>query len=556
MGALLQVGLAVLVQAVAEEFGSPSHARPELWIAFACLPHLFAWAARRALLAGRFRLGARMAALQSTSPLILFALAVHAFGWPTWLERELGQGVSLLDWPTPAALLCLAPFAVYAALSVDARLRFLTPRRVSDEEGDEVRVHAYRAWVAALIPVVVYVLVAWAVGSASALRLRVETVSLWNAVYAGALLALFAAGVPNLIRAAWRTERLPDGVERSVLEGVAKLAGFRCRELYLWRTANGVANAAILGLFPRQRVVLFTDLLLAELDLRQLASVFAHEIGHAKRHHVAIFATWSFAALFAADLLAERWASDQVGAAAATLAAAMVVWAFVFGWMSRRFELQADLFSLRLVGDPAPLIAALESVSGAHGRRRTSWRHFSTERRVGFLQAAARDPAVGEGLERRLRRVTWLGVAAFVAVMAVQCVDLARAWPREQVVLALREGDYRDAARRAERLHPPDKALNGLVARAGELPLPARDDLDDIRGRARASLDDRSWQAASDWLELGALRGDVEMAQVSSTLSAALEAPKTDLADLQAGLPDAWRAALEPLFAELRRSPP
>ena len=63
-----------------------------------------------------------------------------------------------------------------------------------------------------------------------------------------------------------------------------------------------MANAAIVGFLPGHRTVLFSDSLLAGLPPRELAAVFAHEIGHARRHHVLVFGAWTLVFFLAGDL--------------------------------------------------------------------------------------------------------------------------------------------------------------------------------------------------------------------------------------------------------------
>ena len=49
-----------------------------------------------------------------------------------------------------------------------------------------------------------------------------------------------------------------------------------------------MANAVVMGPVPRLRYVLVTDHLLESLDQDELEAVVAHELGHAKQHHVLV----------------------------------------------------------------------------------------------------------------------------------------------------------------------------------------------------------------------------------------------------------------------------
>ena len=545
MAYLIHIGLALLAQVAWEEGLLESTMRLWLVLLLLFVPHLLAQLTHRLYLRGRFRVAERAHALLVLSPVLLHTAAVFAGGWIEVLETWSGRSARLLDWPTPILLATLLPLVVYTLLAIDARARIGGGARARVRSTFRFQT---RLFAASLLPLAGYVLLSWAVGSIPHARLNIETVALWNAAYAASMLLIFAASVPWLLRNTWETEALAAGPERALLEGVAQLSDFRCRKLFVWRTGQSVANAAIIGLFPRQRVVLFSDLLLAQLDLRQLASVFAHEIGHAKKNHVVIFAAWAFAALFAADLAGVHFFPEDAHWAAALLAGSMVVWALVFGWMSRRFELQADLYSLRLLGDPTPLIQALEEVGGAHSRARTSWRHFSVERRVQFLEAVSREPSVGERLDRRLRWLARLGLVAFFLVMALEARGLVQQWPRDQVLLDLREGDYRGAARRVAEGADLDQDLTLIVAQAAELEL---GDLTELEKRARASISSGDLPAAGRWLDLGALRGSRDMAQVRAFLSSAQEDARPSQEALSAALPATWRDALAPFLRSL-----
>jgi Zn-dependent protease with chaperone function len=122
-----------------------------------------------------------------------------------------------------------------------------------------------------------------------------------------------------------------------------------------------------------------------------------------------IFVTWAAAFFLLADLAANHFFAADAWLSGGFLLAALVVWIVAFGFASRRFELEADLYCLDLLGDVSALIRALEKVGGQF-RDVASWRHFSTAERVSFLEQAALDPTVGEKLRRGLRRWNRVGI--------------------------------------------------------------------------------------------------------------------------------------------------
>ena len=145
----------------------------------------------------------------------------------------------------------------------------------------------------------------------------------------------------------------------------------------------------------------------------------------------------------------------------------VVLWYLAFGYLSRRFELEADLESLRVVGESAPLIRALELVTGAHAHERSSWRHFSTRDRVSFLQRAERDPLVGIRLRAKLARWRKLGFALFAVAAVLEVRDLAGAWDEDWLTADLRLGRFEVALTRADA--PGVDPLLAALARRGEI---------------------------------------------------------------------------------------
>jgi hypothetical protein len=72
-----------------------------------------------------------------------------------------------------------------------------------------------------------------------------------------------------------------------------------------------------------------------------------------------------------------------------------------------------------------------------------------------------------------------------------------------------------------------------------------------LEQRAREALMTREFQAAADWLDLGALRGDEQMAQVRRVLTMAQAEPRPSPEALHTALPENWRGDLEPLLRSL-----
>jgi Zn-dependent protease with chaperone function len=513
MGYLAHIVLALVAQAVAAGGFGLQDPRPLVVLALALVPHALGWIAVTLSVRGRWRAGEAVYRVLHWAPPLLYAAATCAFGWLQSVEQWTGQPTSLLAWPNWTVVLLIVPFLVYELAAIHARAR----ATVVHTDRARWRTFQARLFLSGLAPLFVYVLIASLVGLSDGLRIRIEEVRLWNAVFALSMLAVLGLMLPFLLKNTWEMVPVPEGPQKDLLLSVAHMARFVNPRLYVWKTGNTMANAAIVGVTRRSRVVLFSDSLLAQMAPSELAAVFAHEMGHAFRRHVPIFILFVLGFVMLGDLLAEHLFHDQPFWAGATLVLVMGVWFLSFGWLSRRFELEADLFSLDLLGEVRSLISALEKVGGRL-RDVASWRHFSTAERVSFLERAQGDPNVGRRLRRDLRRFTWCGIALFVITGSLQALRLLSAFPEDRVRVELCLGRYERAHELAAG-SDLDPRVSVLVDRAWE----ARRDpsVDALAARALAALREGDAEKAMEWIELGRLRGDGEMARIGALLEEA-----------------------------------
>ncbi len=247
----------------------------------------------------------------------------------------------------------------------------------------------------------------------------------------GGVLATLVVLSPLLLRRVWSTSPLPEGPLRERLDEFCQRTGFRCREILVWHTHDHLTNAGIIGPFPLLRYVLLTDALVSRCTEDEIEAVFAHEVGHARQHHLAFYLLLALAFLVfninLMDLLAWLgWVRPldhilgfdmTLRQAVALLGFAAFYWLVVFGFISRRMEQQADLFSLRKIERPETFLTALEKLGSLNRapRRLSFWRHFSIGRRVDFLQDVLEDPSVGR---RFLLKVSLIKVVTGVAFLA------------------------------------------------------------------------------------------------------------------------------------------
>lgn len=261
-----------------------------------------------------------------------------------------------------------------------------------------------------------------------------------------ALLAL----LPVALRVFWDTAPLGRGGIRDVLEALCERYGVRVRHILVWRTHGAMVNGAVVGFLPRLRYIVLTDALLETLPTLQVEAVTAHELAHVRHRHIPWLAgglagsALCFGGLVALGAEAAGISATSGWVPALVLLGVLAASVLVFGWMSRVFERQADVFAAqhltrRLEGEAAAGISeegarvmaeTLRTVSLVNGFPvdRFTFRHGSIGARGRRLRAAVGEPLVGASADRRARlakRVVLGLVAVGLAAVLVEALGLA-----------------------------------------------------------------------------------------------------------------------------------
>lgn len=251
------------------------------------------------------------------------------------------------------------------------------------------------------------------------------------------LLIVFVLFAPWLVVRLWRCEPLPPGYIREELKDFCRHYNFALGNFMLWPLfGNETLTAGIIGALPRWRYILITKGLLKILNVSELKAVVAHEMGHARRLHIFIYllffigyAVLAYAyqdVIFILLLKNEiflRWAMapDSLHLTLFSIVYTLPILVFlvlyfryVFGFFMRNSERQADLYALRLIGDPSPLISSLQKIAYYSGRIEDlpSWHHFSIRERIRYLLAATETPSLVRRHDRKL-------VSSLVFFMAI-----------------------------------------------------------------------------------------------------------------------------------------
>jgi len=371
-----------------------------------------------------FDAGLAAAVLMALLPPLSYGAAMLVFGLP---QVVLLLGIE--EWVLVDEALLFIPYLAASSLG-----RFYRHRLASLIDGERrwtrgrtELILGLRGEGAVLIPFFVFVLL----GDLLSLSETIEAaIAGTPSLFYGLICIAFAATLlffPLLLKIVWGLKPIDNASAlRAELSGFMREAGFRARDLLLWNTGRTMVNAAILGFLPRWRYILFTDSMLERFGPDDLKGVLAHEIGHGKHGHTLFFilATAAYlACLTILELCLEPFAGSDEEILAVLffyVPSIALYWWGVFGFLSRRFETEADVYAAQLVNSPALFIGTLERLGllNRTTRRRASWRHFSIDRRIETLRRFFPEPPVEEGespaaLLRFVRRMALLKILLF-----------------------------------------------------------------------------------------------------------------------------------------------
>jgi len=245
------------------------------------------------------------------------------------------------------------------------------------------------------------------------------------------LVAAVSVLAPLLLRLIWKARPLADGPLRTHLLAVSRKYGFRLTDILVADTSGWkITNACVAGVSGALRYVFLTDALVENLTVDELTAVLGHELGHIRFRHIPFYLFYLVTFIFltmAVDtglsLLASAGVSQNLTDVAGIIVMALAIvfyWGFLFGYISRRFERQADIYGTLVSGSPVHLAEALEKIARLNGTPRNlpSWRHFKVDARVQFLSQFLQNPELADALRQSLKR-------AFLGFVAIAFVSYA-----------------------------------------------------------------------------------------------------------------------------------
>ncbi len=236
-------------------------------------------------------------------------------------------------------------------------------------------------------------------------------------VLAGIFGVFFLSLFPFVLRLFWNCAPLPSSSLKIRLEKFCKAQHFRHGGMQAWKGLRGVTTAAIIGVLPRVRYVLFTEPLLRTFPEDEIEAILAHEIGHSRYKHLVLYPCLLLGLLPIYHLLNQAlFLQPPLLVLACDGVVILGYFRFIFGFFSRHFEKQADLFTVSAGLPAGHLISALERLAAIHliPLSRRNWHHGSIEKRIKTLQQAMLDPSLPRRHGLFLKRVL---LAYFILVV-------------------------------------------------------------------------------------------------------------------------------------------
>ncbi|MDA7924039.1 M48 family metalloprotease [Mariniblastus sp.] len=172
------------------------------------------------------------------------------------------------------------------------------------------------------------------------------------------LFVTLATGLPLLLLTACSHTNFKDPILENQIKTIFTQNKISLRRMRIWRTGNQVANAAVVGLIPRYRMLILSDQLLNIFPRNEVLAIARHEAGHVMLWHT--FTRLSFITI---PVLAITQAQPQLASLsfpifaggplewtgkAITLLPIGIYLAFLLislPWISHQMEHEADIFA-------------------------------------------------------------------------------------------------------------------------------------------------------------------------------------------------------------------
>jgi STE24 endopeptidase len=176
----------------------------------------------------------------------------------------------------------------------------------------------------------------------------------------------------------YRFDPLPDGPLKERIARLCTAAGLKFEGVFTFNLSKNTkkANAGFTGIGRTKRIIL-GDTLVQYFSEEEIETVFAHELGHYKHHHIVIGIATGICSTFIGMFIASQlyaWSVSAFGFASITDLEALpllAIWLGLFGLVttpvsniiSRRHERQADAYAAQVTRNRHAFAAALRRLA-------------------------------------------------------------------------------------------------------------------------------------------------------------------------------------------------
>ena len=302
----------------------------------------------------------------------VFSLLLVFLGYYTWLYdlMDVGnlylQSVLFLVFLSLPGLVLNIPFTLYSEFVIEKKFGFSNT--------------SFKLWLSDLVKnIVIEYVLGFLLYGVLVFILQSLKDEWWYV--AGTFLVLFSL-ILTVIYPIWiaplfnKFVPLEEGSLREKLDALLSREGFSLKKVFVVDESkrSNHSNAYCSGFGKNKRIVLY-DSLIKTLDEDEIVAVFAHELGHAKKKHIAKRLITSFAILFLALYLASLLIGNEMmylsfGFDSTNPVVGLFLLSLVFGsypgflswignYFSRRDEREADMFAKKKLGSGEKLASSL-----------------------------------------------------------------------------------------------------------------------------------------------------------------------------------------------------
>ena len=239
-------------------------------------------------------------------------------------------------------------------------------------------------------------------------------------LYTTILFIIIAWIFPIFLRKFWGCTKLKDEELLAKIQTLANNAGVKVRGIYLWSLGGkSIPNAAMVGFLPPFQYLFISHGLIHKLKDDEILGVVGHELGHLKKRHILFYLLMSITLLGTLEPIIFAILNNRIYTIVGLITLFFLYIRFIFGWFSRRFEREADLFSAELLKDFRPLSRGLERIGLACGniRNEASWHHYGIAERVWFLEETYYNIKRKKSFKRSIAALRIICIVLFVSLL-------------------------------------------------------------------------------------------------------------------------------------------